>query len=293
MPRPRPIAAALLLLPLLAVPAHARPGARTWDREFQVARQPTVRIDAEDAKVTVRSWKESRVTVHVATRGQATGLFFGRRGPVVEIGQEGNEIRVRARFEGSESGILVISSTRLEVEVWLPTQSDLAVSSGDGAIRVEDVTGRIDLDARDGSVTGRALRGDLEIRAADGRVQLDDVDGSLRLAAHDGHSEVRGRFDRIDAESADGGIDAEALPGSRMGSGWSLRSSDGSIHLRIPHDLAATLDARTRDGGLSVDMPVRVQGRIGHHELFGDLNGGGPTLRLRSSDGSIRVEALD
>jgi len=31
----------------------------------------------------------------------------------------------------------------------------------------------------------------------------------------------------------------------------------------------------------------------GHNELVGDLNGGGPILKLRSSDGSIRVTTIE
>ena len=36
---------------------------KTWDREFTVSRQPTIRIESDDAEVTVRSWKGSRVKV--------------------------------------------------------------------------------------------------------------------------------------------------------------------------------------------------------------------------------------
>lgn len=280
---------------LLSLPpaAHARNENQTWTREFQVFPRPTVRIDTHDARVAIHSWKDSRVKVHVESRGQTSGLVFGRRRPVVEIGQEGNEVRVRARYEGSDAGVLVISTSRLEVEVWVPSESDLAVASGDGSVSVEEVTGRIGLEVRDGSVTGRRLGGDLDVRTADGRVLLDDLDGSLRLETHDGHSRIRGRFDRLDVESSDGGIEADALPGSKIGEGWALRSSDGGIRLRIPHDFAATLDARTGDGGLVVDLPVRTRGRFGNHEVLGEINGGGPTLRLRTSDGSIRLETLD
>jgi hypothetical protein len=294
MPRPKTHAAAALLLILLAPPgAHARTENQSWLREFQVAAHPTVRVDAEDARVTIHAWDSPRVKVRVESRGSTTGVVFGRRRPVVEIGQEGNEIRVRARYEGSEGGLLVISTTRLEVEVWQPAESDLAVLSGDGAVRVEGISGRIDLEVADGAVTGRALRGDLDVSTADGRVVLDDLDGSLRLETRDGHSEVWGRFDALDIETTDGGTEVEARKGSRIGEGWSLRSTDGGIRLRVPRDFSATLDARTRDGGLTVEVPVRVKGRVGRHEIFGDLNRGGATLRLRSSDGSIRLEAGD
>lgn len=293
MPRlPLVHGAALAALVALAPSVHAASDPRTWERDFPVARQPIVRVRTDDARVTVRSWKESRVKVRVERLGSTEGFVLGHRHPRVEIGKEGNQVTVVARMDGSSSG-LVISTARLEVEVWLPRQSDLIVDTQDGGVSVEDVAGHIELETQDGSVTGRGLRGDIRVRSADGRVSLDDLDGSLRLECHDGHSDVRGRFDRLDAESADGGIDIDARAGSRMRAEWSVRSQDGGIRLRIPHDLAATLDARTADGSLVVDFPVQVQGSIRNHEILGDLNGGGPTLRLRCSDGGIRLSAID
>lgn len=283
----------LLSLSLATSPAHAREENQNWNKEFKVTRQPTVRIETDDARVVVHSWKDSRVTAHVEMRGRTQGLVIGRRHPLVELTQEGNEVRIRARVEGSESGILVFSSTRMEVEVWLPRESDLVIKSGDGAVNVDEVSGHIDVETQDGPLTASGLRGDIQVRSSDGRVELSDLDGSLRLETQDGRSQVRGRFDRMDVESQDGGIEADVLPGSRLHDGWSMRSQDGGIHLRLPRDLAATLDVRTQDGDLSVDLPVRVQGRVRHHELLGDLNGGGPVLRLRCNDGSIRVGAID
>ena len=293
MPRWTAITAiALLSLPLIAPSADAKTERRTWNREFQVTRQPTIRIKTEEARVVVRSWKESRVSVRVETRIQTAGLYFGSLHPSVEIAQQGNEVRIAARIDGNTTGFM-FSSDRIEVEVWLPRESDLVVDSGDGPVTVEDLAGRIELDTEDGPLTARGLRGDIVVRAADGRVRLDDLDGSLRLDTQDGHSEVRGRFDQVEVETADGGIEIDALTGSRVRQAWALRSEDGGIDLRIPRDLAATIDARTQDGGLSVDLPVRLTGAVRRHQLIGDLNGGGEILRLRCADGSIRVGAID
>jgi DUF4097 and DUF4098 domain-containing protein YvlB len=160
-------------------------------------------------------------------------------------------------------------------------------------VSVEDVRGRIELNTEDGPLIGRRLQGDVDVHTEDGNIELDDLDGSLHLETEDARSKIRGRFDQMDIESADGGIEIDAQKGSKLRDEWSVSSEDGGIRLRIPHDLAATLNARTQDGSLSIDLPVQVQGRVRNHELVGDLNGGGPTLRLRTSDGSIRVTTID
>ena len=293
-PRNTVLFAALVLWCIGGQRAEAKQEQQSWDKEFVVVGRPTVRIETHDARVVIRSWKESRVTARVEMQARTEGLFIGSRRPVVDFSQEGKEVRIRARVHGATTGIM-FSSIKLEVEVWLPRESDLIVQSSDGAVSAEDIEGRIDIETQDGSLTARALKGDIAVHTSDGRVELDDIDGSLRLETRDGRSDIRGRFDRIDVQSQDGEIEADILPGSRIGEdGWSLRSQDGGIHLRIPRALTATLDVRTRDGGLSVDLPMRIQGgQVRRHDLVADLNGGGKTLRLRSSDGSIHVAAID
>ena len=38
-----------------------------------------------------------------------------------------------------------------------------------------------------------------------------------------------------------------------------------------------------------MNFPITTSGTVGNHDLRGKINGGGPTLKIRTSDGSIRV----
>ena len=42
------------------------------------------------------------------------------------------------------------------------------------------------------------------------------------------------------------------------------------------------------NGGINVDMPITLQGRI-DREIATNLGGGGPLLRLRTHNGGVRV----
>ena len=42
-------------------------------------------------------------------------------------------------------------------------------------------------------------------------------------------------------------------------------------------------------GGVDCDLPITIQGRVSRTSLRGNLNGGGPILKLRSSGGGIRI----
>lgn len=68
-----------------------------------------------------------------------------------------------------------------------------------------------------------------------------------------------------------------------------LRTSGGSVIVRMPATAAVTLDAHTEGGGVRSDLPVQVEGEADGSTLRGKLNGGGPLLKLATEGGSIHV----
>ena len=47
-----------------------------------------------------------------------------------------------------------------------------------------------------------------------------------------------------------------------MNGDWTMRTSDGSITLRVPDDFSAFLDAWTSDGHIDLQLPVEISGRV-------------------------------
>ena len=70
---------------------------------------------------------------------------------------------------------------------------------------------------------------------------------------------------------------------------WSVRSEDGAVSLALPDGFTANLTVQTDDGAMRVDPPLTVQGSVSRHRLSGQLNGGGPALRVSSEDGRITI----
>jgi hypothetical protein len=60
--------------------------------------------------------------------------------------------------------------------------------------------------------------------------------------------------------------------------------------VQLPAAFAADVELHTGDGHISLDMPVSVEGQLGHHDIRGKLNGGGNLLTIHTGDGSIRLE---
>jgi hypothetical protein len=77
-----------------------------------------------------------------------------------------------------------------------------------------------------------------------------------------------------------------------MATGWTLRTGDGNIVLRLADSFAANLSAHTADGHVTIDFPVTMEGSLRENDVRGKINGGGPILELRSGDGNIELEKI-
>jgi hypothetical protein len=62
------------------------------------------------------------------------------------------------------------------------------------------------------------------------------------------------------------------------------------VTVQLPDAFAADVELHTGDGHISLDMPVSVEGQLGHNNIHGKLNGGGNLLTIHTGDGSIRLE---
>jgi len=256
----------LLLLTLLLACLTISSAAADWQKTFSVSGKPTVRVETNDASVRVTGSDSHEVQVRVMA-----GSY--RIGDQVRITERQNGDRVEVEVHVRHRAIVIGFSMRsVEIEVSVPRESDLDIHSGDGRLEVLDV------------------KGNARLATKDGRVRVSGAEGSLSALSGDGSIEADGRFDALDIQTHDGRLRVSARSGSSISSsGWTLRTHDGRVELLVPEKLAADLDAETHDGHVTVDIPVEVAGQFGGSRVRGKLNGGGPTLRIRTGDGSIHV----
>lgn len=241
----------------------------------------------DDGSVRIETTDRPEIDARVATRGW-------RIAPdevTITESQVGDRVTIEVRTPHDEWG-MNFRHRSLTVTLQVPRQADLDVRTGDGSVTVAPVSGHVKIFTGDGSITAEGLQGEIRLHTGDGSIRATGLEGRLEADTGDGSMNVRGRFDLLDLRTGDGGIEAEAEHGSKMGGSWSLRSGDGGITLRLPDDLSADLDAHTGDGHITVDLPVTVAGSISTSTVRGKLGAGGPTLRVQTGDGSIRLQRL-
>lgn len=164
--------------------------------------------------------------------------------------------------------------------------SEVAAKSGSGSIEIQRAGGRLDAETGSGSITAEGVNGPITARSGSGSIELVQTgEGDVDVQSGSGSIRIAGIRGGLRAEASSGSIRVE---GELMGD-WHLDGNSGRIIVDLPDDAAFELDARTRSGGIDLDHPVTVQGRISKNELRGTVRGGGHLLEIDSGSGSVRI----
>ncbi len=269
-------------------------------KRFEVTGIPDLNLDTFDGSIEVHSWDRNEVEVEIERRAMEQRLVDDM---VVTAEQDGNRIVVKVTgpgrgedgFSGVQIGVHFSPSARLRVA--LPRHSQLTAMSGDGSITIEDVNGKISLRTNDGSVRASRVGGEIFVRSGDGAIRMDRVEGALDLETEDGRITIDATPTMVRARTSDGAIRLDVRPDSVMSADWDVQTADGSVVLTLPAEFDAILDAETRDGVVRANhRALREVERAGEgreerrRTLKATLGSGGHIFRIRSGDGSIRIE---
>jgi len=272
----------LLATGLFAAAVHAD----DYAKSFTVSNRASVRVDTNDGSVSVTTGDTKQVEFRVEYHGYVLNKSLN-----IESNQQGDEIELTARIP-NQWHFSIGTIRRLHIEVRMPKDADLQVRTGDGSIKVNNVTGTVDLHSGDGAISVSSLKGSIRIHTGDGSIEANEMDGKCDASSGDGRIRLSGRFDVLSAKSGDGSVVVEALHGSKLDSSWSITSGDGGIDVALPPDLPVNIEASSGDGHISTDIPITMEGVISKSRVHGKMNGGGSTLTIHTGDGSIHLKQV-
>src|SRR5262249_2845663 len=139
-----------------------------------------------------------------------------------------------------------------------------------------------------GEIRARDVAERLEAHTSNGALRVEACAGPIEAKSDNGRIEIRGTRSPTRAHTSNGAIDVEGAPEDRAAQ-VGLGTSNGAIALRLPESVSARLEADTSLGRIEIDPPgsARFNGRRNHLEAV--LGEGEGTVRLRTSNGSIRI----
>jgi len=282
----------------LAALAPARAGADDFQRSVPAEPGGTLRVRLDVGSVQVEAHAEDAVRVDARTSGAGAGRMD------FELRREAETVELVGRADGL--GLLsgLLGGPRVHVRVRVPEAFNLDVETQGGSVDVERLAGTIRARTSGGSLGVEGAQGPVELRTSGGSIRAESVEGDLRATTSGGSIRASDVAGQVEAETSGGSITlldvrgpvrARTAGGSitarfRGAPAGSLETSGGSVEAAFPEDAALDLDARTSGGRVEVEHPILVQGSSGPSQLAGRINGGGPTLRLRTSGGNIRVQ---
>lgn len=255
-----------------------------WSKNYTITTRADLQVHTDDGDVNIVSADQKQIVARISTEGYKIAPNEVR----IDESQSGDHVIVTVKTPHFK-GFLGNLHRAIHVQLSVPRKLDMEVTTGDGAVTVQPVAGRIQIHTGDGSIRADGVRGDVNLHTGDGSINAHEVDGTLSASSGDGSVHISGRFDGLAINTGDGSVDAEAAPGSKMTSPWSIHSGDGSVDLRVPEDLRAYVDLKTGDGSIRCDLPITTEGSVERSHIHGNLNGGGGELKITSGDGSIRL----
>ena len=319
----RTIGSGVLALAVLCAVADVSADFRV-ERRLALAPGSTFILEATGGSVVVTGDAPSGAVVTVTSADDSFGDRFA-----IEVEQRPGFVRMTVRRRGGwlsgwvREGLFGRPGAQFTVRLPRDTRADISTSGGSidgsrlsgasrlrtsgGGIRARDISGPLDARTSGGSIDARNIAGDViagtsggGIAVADirgsaraetsgGAIQIDGVAGNIYAGTSGGGVRVRGAGGRIEAHSSGGPITVSFAPSN--GRGGDLSTSGGSVVAEVDPKVALSIDAATSGGDVRSEVPLLTRGTTSQRALRGDLNGGGPLLRLRTSGGGVRIAA--
>lgn len=174
------------------------------EQVYNVGQAPMLEVDNFAGNVVVHSGESGRIRILVTKRAPSSDNL-GRIN--VDVSQQDDGVRIRTSRPGS-----LMSNMSVDVEVFVPDDARLDLSTGAGNVDVNDVLGEI---------SAHTGAGNVQVRGASAAVALDTGAGEVSY---------------------------EGQPSGQC----TFRTGAGNVTLRLPADLGAAITLDTGIGNISL-----------------------------------------
>jgi hypothetical protein len=229
--------------------------------------------------------------VRAATAGG--GIQLGRVSGRVECETAGGSIRLDSAGASAE---LRTSGGGIQAR---EVRGDLRAETAGGSIRAESVGGSLIAATSGGSIHVGEVAGLVDAETAGGSIHVESAPQGVRAETAGGGIQLNNVAGKVIATSAAGPIRAYFVAGRPLGDSL-LETTAGSIIVWLPASIAVRVDAvidfasgsnRIQSEFDSITVQ-RSDGDFGTGQVVaaGVLNGGGPVLRIRNTNGRIQIQ---
>jgi DUF4097 and DUF4098 domain-containing protein YvlB len=265
-------------LALAAIPALASEA--TFEKNLTV--NGRVELSVSTGSGNIHLTRGSGNQVHIF--GRVKSNWGGSEQRVREIAanppieQTGNIIRIGGHHEN-------LRNISIDYEIQAPENVFLEAASGSGNITDDGIGENAKLSTGSGNIHATGLRGSFTVGTGSGDIYAEQTGmGDVKAQTGSGNLELRNLNGGLRGGTGSGDIKVGGTPSSP----WHLETGSGNVEFWAGN-AALTLDASTGSGNIHSDKEMLTQGTNDHHHVTGKINGGGPTVRISTGSGDIRV----
>ncbi|MGO9403326.1 MAG: DUF4097 family beta strand repeat-containing protein [Terriglobales bacterium] len=220
-------------------------------------------------------------------------------GGTIEVGSVEGDVNLE-----TGGGNIKVASAKGEIKaesgggsvVVLSGLQGAVLETGGGSIRVDKCSGRVKATTGGGSVDLGDIGGPAEIETGAGSIRLASAKGRVQAQTGGGSIQLDGATS-VQAETSAGGIVVRLLSpaGAASRSNSTIETSAGDITVYLANDLAISVRAEIESAvGHTIrsdfsDIHVSSEGGPWEKTVSaeGQLNGGGPVLKVRANSGNV------
>jgi DUF4097 and DUF4098 domain-containing protein YvlB len=240
------------------------PGAPIIEKKnaaFGVKGIAKVTIDAKDCDVSVKGWDKSEV------RYSVTRIAKNRSQKPIDLKVEHTDSTVNLKIVNNPAttGNSIVDLSGVRVEVYVPKKSNLRILT-DREIRLENVSGEIELTGVDESINVRDASGKLTVASADGKIRVIGFKGEIQSKTVDGEMSLEGDFLKFFAQS-----------------------QDGTIILTLPENANVNIESNTKEVQAE-GFPFTFVSENKNNSIF-KIGKGGEKFRFAVGEGQIYIRS--
>lgn len=188
----------------------------------------------------------------------------------VKIKLEASESKLTVRIE--KPAYKMSRSVSVSLDVILPNQTNLKLTTHNGAVKIANITGDINGTTHNGKVTAEKICGTTKLKTHNGSIVCEEISGETQLRTHNGCVKLSYR------EAAPAVCNISAV------------THNGGINFTAPPNFSAEVDVSTHNGSIKTDLPITVVGKVGKSKLTGTIGTGEGKLHLETHNGSIKIK---
>ncbi len=210
-------------------------------------------ISTHNGSITVKSWTQPSVDIDARIETGEWGTAEDVDKTQVQITGSGSSVRVESDYSAVTWRHFFFTG----MHELPPIRYTISMPA----------TARLDIDDHNASVHVSGLRNDLRINSHNGSIEISDFDGGANVETHNG--DVRVAYSRFAKSS-------------------SFETHNGAIEVQMPGQTRFHINAHGHHLGVNSEFPI-VTSSMGGSRYVGDVNGGGPELRLVTHKGTFRL----